>query len=71
MTNEEALRCVKKGRYAEADEMIIEALEKQIPMKPNGCYPFYCPRCNTKLDPTRYCGSCGQQILWEEEKGED
>jgi len=35
MTYEEALRLVQRGKYAEADELIVEALEKQTPRKPH------------------------------------
>lgn len=34
MTYEEALNIVIHGKYAEADEMIIQALQRQIPQNP-------------------------------------
>lgn len=56
-----------------------EALEKQIPAKPNyereQTSPFgeddipYCPRCNRSLpEGVNYCEECGQRILWEGEE---
>lgn len=75
MTYEEALRCVIKGRYAEADEMIIKSLEKQIPkkaeIKHTDGFDFYiCPSCHiVEFNPNaevEYCDGCGQRIYWSE-----
>ena len=57
-----------------ANEMAIQALEKQIPKKPykdneNGIYEKeYCPICNRSLFPNdRHC-ICGQAIDWSDEE---
>lgn len=60
------------------DEIIIEALKKQIPMKPNyrqhGYYvDYYCPVCGKqqkapasvyRFRDGSYCEKCGQKIDW-------
>ena len=57
-----------------ANEMAINALEKQIPKKPykdneNGIYEKeYCPICNRSLfSNDRHC-ICGQAIDWSDEE---
>ena len=60
------------------DEMILNALEKQIPKKPKldlsnpYCYipdRFMCPECKTICSPRPpYCGGCGQSLDWSEVK---
>ena len=88
MTHEEALAELKdstKGSgyqcHMETYEMAIEALEKQVPMKPNvykGEYAVHykCPKCGcrfvSKIDGEyvagthyKYCYICGQRIGWE------
>lgn len=51
----------------------IQALKKQVPMKPEGYY--FCPVCkmdlghfqNEESDETLfYCGNCGQRLDWGE-----
>ena len=57
-----------------ANEMAIQALEKQIPKKPKerDCIGFdtlACPKCKMALylyEP--YCDNCGQKIDWSDEK---
>ena len=86
ITNEEAIEAIKsnypsKGTYtilAEALDMAMSALEKQIPKEPiekeSGWY--YCPTCNTQVPAyaKSCCGSypgkqgCGQRVEWEELK---
>lgn len=91
MTLKEAIRRIeehneihtKKERQAilitEALNMAVEALEKQIPVKPNG---EYCPCCKRHLRKPKvsigytgkaknrngdaYCPSCGQRIDWSD-----
>ena len=62
---------------ANAIDMAIEALEKQVPKKPLHMYKnYYCPICKEDgwmlwddaipNDMDKYCGKCGQAIDWEE-----
>ena len=59
------------------DEIIIEALKKQIPMKPTTRQhgwkmDHYCPVCGVQqkspgtrqIENGSYCGRCGQKIQW-------
>ena len=63
----------KKAEYQkELMEITVEALEKQIPKKPNkvvkrpnGKYGE-CPVCNHKILKENYCSRCGQKLDWEE-----
>ena len=56
---------------AEAMNLAIEALEKQIPKKPykdneNGVYEKdHCPSCHRSLFPNDHHCKCGQAIDWE------
>lgn len=94
MTLEEAIGIVKCAigevewnyplDYAEAFEVAIEALEKQIPKKPyfgealgyKGFNGYLCPICrNWLLYPDEipnsrdsFCSFCGQKIDWSEVK---
>lgn len=59
------------------DVEIKEALEKQIPKKPNyeHCTEMYacCPSCGLFLSRKAkhlYCSECGQRIDWTEESEE-
>lgn len=54
------------------NEMAIQALKKQIPMKPDFTEDkefALCPCCNGKglLDKQKYCDNCGQKLDWSEE----
>lgn len=62
-----------------ANEMAIQALEKQIVKKAKvEKYRFYphsilvksrygkCPNCGTKQVDGRYCANCGQKLDWSE-----
>lgn len=85
MTRIEAIELLKDHEYwtdfswmDEVAEMAIEALEKQIPKKPNEYYDGYadgnpviefeCPNCGAELDADfdHHC-RCGQAIDWSEE----
>lgn len=64
-------------KFAEDDyktnEMAIQALEKQIPMKPDFTEDkefALCPCCNGKslLDKQKYCDNCGQKLDWSDEE---
>ena len=52
----------------EALEMAIDALKKQIPMKPILCddEDLICPTCDADVDWKYYCEKCGQKIDWSE-----
>ena len=55
-------------------ELIINALEKQIPKKPykdneNGVYEKdHCPTCHRSLFPNDHHCECGQKIDWSDKK---
>lgn len=53
-------------------EMIVQALEKQIPKKPDFTEDkefALCPCCNGKglFDKQKYCDNCGQKLDWEDD----
>ena len=76
MTNEEARKMLKEIKpipidgfkiIADAYDMAIDALEKQIPKKPyweyGGCH---CKSCGLDvLSDEYFCPLCGQAIDWE------
>ena len=54
-------------------EMIVQALEKQIPKKPDFTEDkefALCPCCNGKglLNKQKYCDNCGQKLDWSNEE---
>ena len=65
-------------------ELIINALEKQIPKKPiikqsKYCNAYHCPVCNGYIRSTNtrievileeniFCGVCGQKLNWESDE---
>lgn len=60
--------------YQEVVDVAVEALEKQIPMKPlntemdafSGRAVTPCGNCGETISPMQeYCHLCGQKILWE------
>lgn len=58
--------------FENAYGMAIQALEKQIPKKPDFTEDkefALCPCCNGKslLDKQKYCDNCGQKLDWSEE----
>lgn len=53
-------------------QLVKEALEKQIPKKPDGGYDIFygedaklCPVCGDP-NPNTYCGTCGQRLDWSD-----
>lgn len=47
--------------------MGMQALEKQIPIKPVESFPFYhCPKCKRSVFNTKYCPDCGQALDWSD-----
>lgn len=77
MTYEEAIIHFKEqleifeGEHHEAMKVAIEALEKQIPKKPDDTYEDSlddeCAVCGTYIfERDRYCPRCGQAIDWGE-----
>jgi hypothetical protein len=85
MTEQEAIMiienerpsCGKKIEFTEEEKyeaysMAIQALEKQIPKKPDFTEDkefALCPCCNGKSlrDKQKYCENCGQKLDWSEE----
>lgn len=84
MTNEEAIRNIKMhiaemmvslqdtDEHLEAEQIAIEALEKQIPKTPKIFKDIYmqpdylCPVCDADVDTEwDYCAGCGQALNWE------
>lgn len=84
MTYEEAIKILTELKpipidgfkiIAEAYDLAIEALEKQIPKKPifereqTSLFGVddvpYCPNCKCSLPEVSYCEECGQAIDWE------
>ena len=68
-------------RVSEAKKIAIQALEKQIPMKPvksekqvvRYVNTYYCPICNLGITGTniaKWCYHCGQKLDWSEESEE-
>lgn len=60
--------------YREAKLMVIEALEKQIPKKPNWEYLgdsfniiTKCPLCDRGIEEGEHHCECGQAIDWKQE----
>lgn len=46
--------------------LVIEALEKQVPKKPvKTRSEIVCPACHTLVGSSPYCRYCGQAIQWE------
>lgn len=78
MTESEAIKELHKIRprggiipqkRAEALDVAIQALEKQIPKKPDFTEDkefALCPCCNGKglLNKQKYCDNCGQKLDW-------
>lgn len=92
MTNDEAANILKNvawlgtnhqvGEVEEAVKLAIEALEKQIPKKPeykeedrfvknHFAWYAYCPQCGREIDTgDMHCTQCGQAIDWSDEDDE-
>ena len=54
-----------KTKNAEAIDVTIKSLKKQIPKKP---LDYCCPNCQGLLyiDDTRHCPDCGQALDWSD-----
>ena len=90
MTESEAIKELQEIRprggiipqkRAEALDVAIQALEKQIPKKPvksenqvvRYANTYYCPICNLGITGTniaKWCYHCGQKLDWSEESEE-
>lgn len=74
MTYEEALKTLDETVIGNLELKIVlsNALEKQIPKKPDLDGGVYCPCClhefKSHYDETRYCPNCGQAIDWSDTK---
>uniref|UniRef100_UPI004029AC9E hypothetical protein n=1 Tax=Lachnospira sp. TaxID=2049031 RepID=UPI004029AC9E len=66
-------------KRAEALDVAIQALEKQIPMKPikgekqvvRYVNTYYCPTCELGITGTniaKWCYHCGQKLDWSDEE---
>lgn len=64
---ESAIRHIKTATDVDewAMEIAVEAMEKQIPMKP--LLGTCCPRCGVWLPLALRCPNCGQVIDWSKE----
>lgn len=77
MTAEEACKwlyvhfapCVDGTKQDDAISTALDALKKQIPMKPILCddEDLTCPTCGADVEWKYYCEECGQKIDHEEE----
>lgn len=74
MTKQEAIYYIESQRHGwkipnEAIDVAIECIEKQIPQKPiieyMPLFKAYCPICEGRLLPSKWCAKCGQAIDWE------
>ena len=74
MTYEEALKTLDETFIGNLELKIVlsNALEKQIPKKPDLDGGIYCPCClhefKENYDTTSYCPNCGQAIDWSDTK---
>jgi hypothetical protein len=72
MTYEEALKTLDETFIGNLELKIVlsNALEKQIPKKPDLDGGIYCPCClhefKENYDTTSYCPNCGQAIDWSD-----
>lgn len=60
-------------RVSEAKNIAVQALEKQIPKKPDFTEDkefALCPCCNGKglFNKQKYCDNCGQKLDWSDEE---
>ena len=58
-------------RVSESKNIAVQALEKQIPKKPDFTEDkefALCPCCNGKglLNKQKYCDNCGQKLDWSD-----
>lgn len=74
MTYEESLKTLDETFIGNLELKIVlsNALEKQIPKKPDLDGGIYCPCClhefKENYDTTSYCPNCGQAIDWSDTK---
>ena len=90
MTAKEALEYFKRrkeqtelnDRVQQAEDLAIEALEKQIPKRAISTYKenYKCPTCENyieitdddlyvyEIEPPEYCPNCGQALDWGEKE---
>ena len=74
MTYEEALKTLDETFIGNLELKIVlsNALEKQIPKKPDLDGGIYCPCClhefKENYDTTSNCPNCGQAIDWSDPK---
>lgn len=60
--------------YVTVEELVtaIQCIEKQIPEKPRiedmSSFKAYCPICEGRLLPSKWCSQCGQAIDWSDEE---
>ena len=72
MTYEESLKTLDETVIGNIELKIVlsNALEKQIPKKPDLDGGIYCPCClhefKENYDTTSYCPNCGQAIDWSD-----
>lgn len=84
MTPQEAIELVKQCglniegvKHTECEKVVLTALEKQIPKKPNKIkWDYTCPCCNAdefyliydcqKDGKYNYCAKCGQALDWSD-----
>lgn len=71
MTEREALAtCIKFVDFGidEVEDVVINALKKQIEKKPVGLYKNICPSCSWHIvgSNQKYCSDCGQKLDWSE-----
>lgn len=81
MTPQEAIELVEQCglniegiKHIECESLIVSALEKQIPKKPNihgyregreiNTISYTCPICNKHISRDNYCKNCGNAIDW-------
>lgn len=83
MTPQEALELVEQCglniegvKNIECESLIISALEKQMPKKPNihgyregrevNTISYTCPICNKHIGRENFCKHCGQALDWSD-----
>ena len=83
MKPQEAIELVKQCglniegiKYVECENVVLTALEKQIPKKPNihgfregreiNTISYTCPICNKHIGREDYCKHCGQRLDWSD-----
>ena len=59
-----------RGKIFESEEIILKALKRNEPMKPNYDGKYLCPVCGNLLHSLwqKHCDNCTQAIDWSDEK---